>query len=195
MAKLVYQTNLEELRFEVWNERPEKSELFTVNQIHSNLVVNADFNQIETDGDAIITASQNKVLAIKTADCVPIALRGTSGVVLVHAGWKGVRDKILINEAISDLGITHALIGPHIRVENYEVGEEFKENFEQSTHFEEINGKICFNLTTSVYEQLSSTYPGIIIKDCELDTFTEESLRSYRSGDKIERNWNILKYN
>jgi copper oxidase (laccase) domain-containing protein len=191
---MVFQKNLDEVTFEVWDECPNHLNIFTVNQIHSNFFSNTADNKANIDADGIISFDREIILAIKTADCVPIAIKGKKGIALIHAGWKGLQSQILSQEQVKDLEPQFAYIGPHIRVKNYEVGEKFKENFPTSTHFEEIDGKICFNMLNTVIDQLSSNYPGIIIEDCKLDTFEEANLRSYRNGDFKKRNWNILKY-
>lgn len=195
MSKKIFEKKIKNLAFEVWNDCPEDINLFTVNQIHSNIFVNTLDNEINTDADGIISKEMDSVLAIKTADCLPIAIKGNKGISLIHAGWRGIQSEILLQDQLKEIEPTYAFIGPHIRVNNYEVGEKFKENFPNSTSFEEINEKICFNMLNTVIDQLSSTYPGIIIDDCKLDTFENDNLRSYRNGDIEKRNWNILKYN
>jgi YfiH family protein len=194
--ELIYTSKFDtDLSFEVWNERPEDLDIVSLNQIHSDIVINIDKTTKLPDGDGLVTSEKSKCIGVRTADCVPIAIKGEKGIAIIHAGWKGIQKKILLSEEINSIKPLHFIIGPHIRVENYEVGEDFKKNFPNSKHFEEISGRICFNLTTSVIEQLSSNYPGTIIDDCKLDTYDHSSLRSYRRGDETKRNWNILKYN
>ena len=51
------------------------------------------------DCDALITNQKNVMLTVLTADCVPILLFDTKQKVIavVHAGWKGTKQKILFN--------------------------------------------------------------------------------------------------
>ena len=195
MLKKVYEKSFEGLSFEVWNECPEHLSLFTINQIHSNKFANTKDHESIIDADGIISTDKESKLAIKTADCVPIAIKGRKGISLIHAGWKGIQSEILLQDELRKIEPIFAFIGPHIRVNNYEVGEKFKENFPNCKSFEEIDGKICFNMLNIVIHQLSSNYPGITIEDSKLDTFETTALRSYRNGDIKKRNWNILKYN
>ena len=60
-------------------------------QIHSNIcvVVEEEENRI---ADAAVTRSQQHVLAIMTADCLPIMLCNQQGteIAAVHSGWRGL---------------------------------------------------------------------------------------------------------
>jgi hypothetical protein len=72
------------------------------------------------------------LLAVRTADCVPVLLvqgEPATAVAAIHAGWRGVAADILgaaitaLRSIDSDAPI-HAAIGPAISGRNYEVGEE-----------------------------------------------------------------------
>jgi YfiH family protein len=80
-----------------------------------------------TDGDALVTADAGIVLAVQTADCVPVTFTSREGVIgVAHAGWRGLEAGVL--EATADtmrsLGATwvRATVGPHIGAECYEFG-------------------------------------------------------------------------
>jgi len=62
------------------------------------------------------------------ADCLPVALHGSGGVAVVHAGWRGLAGGIL-SEAAAAVGASSAAIGPGIGPCCYEVGEEVLEAF------------------------------------------------------------------
>lgn len=77
--------------------------------------------------DALGTARTRHGLAVRVADCAPIALFGaTAGVAMVHAGWRGLRDGVVARAVDAlrslDADLT-AYIGPCIRSECYEFGE------------------------------------------------------------------------
>jgi YfiH family protein len=88
--------------------------------------------------DALITDRLGLWLAVLVADCVPVILadpvRGVVG--LVHAGWRGTVDGIaartvaMMNEAFgcrpADI---HAVIGPSIGPDDFEVGPEVVREF------------------------------------------------------------------
>ncbi len=58
-----------------------------------------------------------------TADCLPVALRGSGGVAMVHCGWRGLAAGIL-GKGAAAVGATSAAIGPGIGPCCYEVGPE-----------------------------------------------------------------------
>ena len=76
--------------------------------------------------DALVTARPGAVLAIRTADCVPIAFYGDGSVGAVHAGWKGLHAGVIDRAAqlMRQHGETslRAIVGPHIQVGCYEFG-------------------------------------------------------------------------
>jgi polyphenol oxidase len=82
------------------------------------------------DTDALVTSSPNVVLAILTADCVPIVLHDPVARVLacVHAGWRGTvagvaQAAVAAMQALgSRPGDVIAGIGPAIAAARYQVG-------------------------------------------------------------------------
>jgi hypothetical protein len=84
------------------------------------------------EGDVLVTADPSVVLAILTADCVPIVLLDSAAGVLacVHAGWRGTvaRACAAAVDAMTGLGAVPARviagIGPAIAADRYQVGAE-----------------------------------------------------------------------
>jgi polyphenol oxidase len=79
--------------------------------------------------DGQVTADPACALATLTADCLPVALAGSGGVAMLHAGWRGLSGGILERgaDALRALGVTgplSAAIGPGAGPCCYEVGEE-----------------------------------------------------------------------
>lgn len=114
------------------------SQVVLVDQVHGDTVLEATVptGPFATLGpaDALITATPGLLLAVRVADCVPVLLAGPGGVGAVHAGWRGVAASIVPKavRALSDrLGCAPsalvAVIGPHIGVGAFEVGEEVVE--------------------------------------------------------------------
>lgn len=117
-------------------------------QAHSTktIIINDDFlnkNALEqaialTDVDALSTNLPNICVCIKTADCIPILLWDDTTKVIsaVHAGWKGTLQRI-VEANIEVLKKTyatqsenlHAIIGPGISLESFEIGDEVYETF------------------------------------------------------------------
>jgi hypothetical protein len=91
-------------------------------------------------GDALVCGDATWVLAVRTADCVPILLASDDGaaVAAVHAGWRGVIAGA-VAEAVKSMtsgGIKTeklaAAIGPCIGIEAMEVGPEVVTLFDQA---------------------------------------------------------------
>lgn len=105
----------------------------TLTQIHSDRVVRAEAAAAVCEGDALITDVPGQMIAVKTADCVPILIADTVRHVLaaVHAGWRGTLQDI-VGKTIRVLEWEYgssprdlmAAIGPSIGGCCYEVGPE-----------------------------------------------------------------------
>jgi YfiH family protein len=115
--------------------------LATLKQIHSAVCVLADGRcGVLGQGDALLEDRPGAVVAIKTADCIPILLvdEGHRAVAAVHAGWRGTVARIAA-AAVEAMrrrygtvpGDLHAAIGPGIGVCCYQVGPEVAEQFGQ----------------------------------------------------------------
>ena len=77
------------------------------------------------EADAAVTANDEAVLCILTADCAPISFTSPEGVRgVAHAGWKGLADGVLAAtaEAMRAIGATDidAALGPCIHPSCYE---------------------------------------------------------------------------
>jgi YfiH family protein len=115
------------------------AQLATLKQIHSSLCVAAQgLAGILGEGDALIENQPGSVVAIKTADCIPVLLvdERLRAVAAVHAGWRGTVARIAA-EAVAAMGRRfgtraedlHAAIGPGIGRCCFEVGAEVAAHF------------------------------------------------------------------
>lgn len=118
-------------------------QIITLNQVHGNSIhfiyreskILNELNVLE--GDGLYTESDNSILFVRTADCVPVFLYSHKRpfVAIVHSGWKGTSLGIterLIDETLRlgyDLEELHLEIGPYIQRSDYEVGEDVAEHF------------------------------------------------------------------
>jgi YfiH family protein len=123
--------------------------LITLHQIHSDIIHAVDSISDLTGkgpitGDGLITATPGLLLAIQTADCLPVivvdAKRHVVGI--FHAGWRGTVQRIVekgIGEMHRRFGSRprdlKAAIGPGIQGCCYEVGEEVRINFESQFEY------------------------------------------------------------
>ncbi len=108
----------------------------TVFQHHSPdvLIIDAPFQNDPPKADALVTNQTELPIGILTADCAPVLFADQKAGIIgaAHAGWRGAVSGVLENtiEAMQSLGATqiHAVIGPLISMNNYEVGQDFIEN-------------------------------------------------------------------
>jgi YfiH family protein len=114
--------------------------LVTLRQIHSDLIHRIDAMPAEPlAGDGLITDTPGLILAVKTADCLPVILvdRKRRAVGIFHAGWRGTVQRIVekgVGEMRkhfkSDPRDLLAAMGPCVQKCCYEVGEEVRAKFE-----------------------------------------------------------------
>lgn len=88
----------------------------------------------EPEADAAVTATPGVVLAILTADCLPVvfAVEDGSEVAATHAGWRGLAAGVLENTAAAMRTSPDRIVtwfGPAAGPQAYEIGEEVFEAF------------------------------------------------------------------
>jgi YfiH family protein len=99
-------------------------------QVHGPDVVRVRYpgDDAGTAADAAVTSVSGAVLAVQTADCVPVVLIADGAFAVAHAGWRGVVEGVLPAAAAALRGIAEgdlrAFVGPHIRPSHYAFGEE-----------------------------------------------------------------------
>ena len=113
--------------------------LATLRQVHSSsCVAGLGRSGILGEGDALVENTPGSVVAIKTADCLPVLLVDPlhRAVAAVHAGWRGTAAHIVetaVRRMASCFGTAphdlHAAIGPGIGPCCYEVGPEVRRQF------------------------------------------------------------------
>jgi hypothetical protein len=113
--------------------------LATLHQIHSDICVPAEGRTgLLGNGDALLENTPGHLIAVKTADCIPILLIDDENrtVAAVHAGWRGTVQRIgprAIEAMAEKFGTRpanlHAAIGPGIGKCCYEVGPEVAAQF------------------------------------------------------------------
>ncbi len=114
--------------------------LITLRQIHSDIIHYIDtIPGAQLAGDGLITQAPGLVLAIQTADCLPIILVDPKhhAVGVFHAGWRGTVKRIVekgIGEMFRHFATrpqdVKATIGPGIQGCCYEVGEDVRIKFD-----------------------------------------------------------------
>jgi YfiH family protein len=113
--------------------------LVTLSQRHTPIVrVLRDENTTQMRGDAVMTQVPLRMLAVLTADCIPVLLydKKNRAVAAFHAGWRGTLARIVergVGSMRLEFGTTPkdivAAIGPGIGPCCYSVGEEVRSEF------------------------------------------------------------------
>ena len=132
--------------------------LITLRQIHSDIIRHiVSIPGEPLPGDGMITSTPGLLLAIQTADCLPViivdAKRHAVGV--FHAGWRGTVKRIVekgVGEMTRHFGSRprdlKAAIGPGIQGCCYEVGEEVRTKFESQ-----------FSYAASLFREIKESDP------------------------------------
>jgi len=118
----------------------------TPKQVHGTTVLSAQAASpgaaIPNEADAIVGWGPGRPIAVMTADCLPIALRGQAAYGVIHAGWRGLCSGV-IDSAVASLRNSQtdlksrdlkaadlrAWIGPSIGPCHFEVGPEVESAF------------------------------------------------------------------
>jgi YfiH family protein len=111
-----------------------------LNQIHSASVSTPD--EPLTKADAIVSKTYDDVLAIMTADCLPVLFANTAGTIVgaAHAGWRGLCSGVLENTVSKLQNLEPNLmpsdilvwLGPAIGPSAFEVGHDVLDAFVKS---------------------------------------------------------------
>ena len=152
-------------------------------QVHGNTVVEAPAAISGTVADAAVARVPGVVIAVLTADCLPVLLcdRQGTAVGVAHAGWRGLAGGV-IERTVARMQIDPehlmAYLGPAIGARAYEVGEEVREAFVAADRqackafVERAPGKYLADLYLLARQRLAKT--GIMqVHGGDCCTFTE----------------------
>lgn len=109
------------------------SEPAWLDQVHGARVIDVD-EEPPGAADGAVTSTPGQVLAVLTADCLPVLLASIDGarVGVAHAGWRGLAAGVL-PAAVARMGLAPrrllAWLGPAIGPASYEVGAEVYDAF------------------------------------------------------------------
>lgn len=91
--------------------------------------------------DAVMTNVQGVCIGVSTADCIPVLLYDEEhhAAAAIHAGWRGTQARI-VHKAVLEMRMAYntdpaklkVVVGPGISIDNFEVGDEVYEAFEQA---------------------------------------------------------------
>ena len=119
--------------------------LVTLRQVHSDLIHHVDkLPEHMLTGDGLVSGSPGILLAIQTADCLPVILADSKrrAVGVFHAGWRGTLKRIVekgVGEMRRYFGTlpddVKAFIGPGVHSCCYNVGQEVRDKFESQFEY------------------------------------------------------------
>jgi len=145
--------------------------------------------------DGAVTTDNDVILAIETADCVPLFFYDEEkhAIGAAHAGWRGVLKDIsteMINSFVkhfdSDPKDIKVIIAPHITVANFEIREDVLPQFAKYPEFiHKKEDKYNIDLSLILTKQLTTA--GVLSENIEVDpncTFANDNFYSWRrDGD------------
>ena len=185
-----------------------KSNILVVNEENSGDGIIRDITNFEID--AQITNNKNIPLIVYAADCVPILLADPISKVIgtVHAGWRGTVDGIAaktVYKMVEEYGCLpeniHAVIGPSIGPDNYEVDESIIKAIVSCPYLDTNEDNVIFEpLINDDFKY--SIYSGSYIRDNQPDNYigviqpnrgaAYEVFRTVKYRDKYMLNlWNL----
>ena len=167
---------------------PEETELASMNQTHSNVVIEVK-NSGTYDADGLITSEKELKLSISTADCMPVIISDNFKVGAIHIGWKGLENKIFTNALeFFDRNQLKVLIGPHAQSCCYEIQNDLKQKFPNYTL--EKNKKLYLNLSEEIYRFCIKNNINLeVSKEC---TIHNELYYSFRRDKTSKRQRSIV---
>jgi len=103
-------------------------------QVHGTLVRRARPGDRDEHADGLWTDEPGLPMLAMSADCLPIALAttngGAPGLAVLHVGWRGLADGVVVSGVEALGGRVAAVIGPGIGPCCYEVGPEVAARFD-----------------------------------------------------------------
>jgi hypothetical protein len=103
-------------------------------QVHGTEVADCDLRRTGVEADASVTQVPGRVLAILTADCLPVLMADDSGsaIAIAHAGWRGLAAGV-VERTVASLRVgperVVAFLGPAIGPDAFEVGNDVRSAF------------------------------------------------------------------
>ena len=168
---------------------------FFSKQTHSPNVYTVDDLQrsVPEETDALVTALPRVLLAVFTADCIPLLMADPEAnvVAAVHASWRTMKQGIIAAtvEAMKKKGARRILVslGPSIHVGHYEVQAEFLGNFPEDRECTLQRGdNLFFDLRKLAVKRLRQA-GAEEVDAVEEDTYEKEDL-FYSFRRSTERN-------
>jgi YfiH family protein len=190
-------THLEKLKWvlkEIKKLNLPNPKLILAEQIHDKKIYFCQSNienSIILGVDGLLSKIKNQILAIRTADCIPLLFYSPKEKIVgnLHVGRKGLAKGIIeeVAKFFKDPKEVLVGIGPHIRKCCYEFQErDYLEMKNWDKYFEKRNGKFYLDLTQILLDKLFAlNFQKKNIEDLGFCTFCQkEKFFSARRGEK-----------
>lgn len=155
-------------------------------QVHGNdLLQTTSHSENNIKADAHWTVDQGIALITKSADCIPVLAvsKDNSKILAIHAGWRGVQNRI-IPKSLKAIGLDwHIYIGPHITKESFVIQEDCLNLLKQCTR---LNSDLWYSdgkadLYEIILNQISEATNGkSSVHSIVFDTKTDNRFHSHR---------------
>jgi len=161
------------------------SEPVWINQMHSNISMDADSVTSIIEADATYTKKIGTVCGVLTADCLPVFVSNKEGTVvgIAHAGWRGLADGIIESliesfDCNSEDLVVH--LGPAISKLSFEVGSEVKTQYlSKNKNFES-----CFTYFNNKYYLDLYDAARVVLKSFGIGSISGGDRCTYKEIDK-----------
>lgn len=150
------------------------------------------------DADAItvsgkISRSGRIAFGVMSADCMPLIIRSGANFALVHSGWRGLANGIILKvmQAVAVSSDTEVIIGPCAGPQRYEVGQEVLRQIGPSAVYAPLTGiKGMLDMARTAANQISAAFgPTVRVQVISRCTISNASYHSFRrDGDAAGRN-------
>ncbi len=182
------------------------SNLIILNQIHSDIVhvitndnidqykFSSIENELNNEGDAIITNIPNILIGVNTADCAPILLYDCKKqyIAAIHSGWRGTIGNIIEStlNKLRALGCKNilAVIGPCIAKENLILNKSLIPSIYHEQFTKNLNNLNCtFDMIGVIVNKLQNSKIVNKISVVNINTFTDKYFYSYRRANQVRK--------
>jgi YfiH family protein len=175
-------------------------------QIHSNCgqIINRAQDPFVDWGDFLFTNKLDMPIGVLTADCLPVIITDQEKYAcsVVHAGWRGTLNNIILNatniflQNESKIANLIYYFGPAIGVCCYEVSPEFAANIKYQNTVSYNNNRIYFDLVaynTILLQQIGVKYKQLNFENWEC-TYCSGRYYSYRKDNHTRmRQFSVVK--
>ena len=132
-------TKNRELALHALAENADNVHIYSSHQVHGDKILELNSTDLpeEIDADGVICNCKNVAPMLCFADCCPVILVAENGVfAVVHAGWRGVVNrisdkalKLMVDKYCCDIATINVYVGPHLHQCCFEVGDDVAKTF------------------------------------------------------------------